>query len=163
MDAGGVVIARVTEITEAFELIEYWKRIYKLRLGPNFLLIPGHKLYSLERLLATETWVKARLCAATRVTGVRQLNRNGLKGPCNIFELKAKHLRALIIGKLDGTWKKLELPLEAENPDFWMGSWILQMSNMLWKQTPRQAALLIHQDKVIPPWTRLREIPDFGG
>ena len=86
---GGEVIARVTEITEAFELVEYWKRAYKLRLGPNFLLIPGHKIYSMERLLATETWVKARLCAATRVTGVRQLNKGGLKGPCNIFEIKA--------------------------------------------------------------------------
>ena len=86
-----------------------------------------------------------------------------MKGPYNIFELKAKHHREVIIGKLDGTSKKLELPLEAENPDFWMGSWIIQMSNILWKQTPRQAALLIHQDNVLPPWARLREVQDFSG
>ena len=117
----------------------------------------------MERLLATETWVKARLCAATRVTGVRQLNKEGLKGPCNIFEIKAKRLRTLTIGRLDGTWKKLELPVEAEKEDFWMGSWILQMSNILWGQTPRQAALLVLVDKILTPWTRLRDIQDFTG
>ena len=149
-------------MTVAFELLENWKRTYRLRLGPNFLLIPGHKLYALERLLATENWVKARLSAATRVTGVRQLSKEGVKGPCNIFELKAKHHRWVMIGKLDGTSKKLELPLEAERPDFWLGSWVTQMSNILWKQSPRRAALLVHNDNILPPWTRLQDVQDFG-
>ena len=55
----------------------------------------------------------------------------------------------------------MELPIEAEKADFWLGSWVLQMANIFWKQTPRHAALLVCQEKILPPWTRLREIEDF--
>ena len=51
---GGEIVAHAEEEANAFKLLEQWKRTYKLRLGPSFLLIPGYKIYALERLLATE-------------------------------------------------------------------------------------------------------------
>ena len=115
MDGRGEIVAHAAEVADAFTLLEQWKRTYKLRLGPSFLLIPGYKIYALERLLATEDWVKARLSAATRVTGVRQLSEDGTKGPCTVFELKGKQHRWITIGKLNGTSRKLELPLESKD------------------------------------------------
>ena len=88
--------------------------------------------------------------------------KDGQEGPCIIYEIKSKHAQHITISKLDGTWKNIEVPGEAERTDFWMGAWVLQMANVLWGQTPRQAALLVCQGAVIPPWTRLRSIQDFS-
>ena len=158
---GGEIVAYAEEVANAFKLLEQWKRIYNFRLGPHFLLAPGHKVYALERLLATENWVKARFSAATRVTGVRQLRKNGAVGPSTICELKGKQNLKITIGKLNGTSRTLELPSEAEKPDLWVGSWIIQMSNILWDLAPRKAALLVHHKDVLPPWTRLQDLMDF--
>ena len=159
--AGGEVIAGEAEMTEAFTILNRWKQNFYLRLNPNFLLIPGHKLYALEDMLCSDSWTKARLCIATRVIGARRLMKDGQYGPSIIYEIKSKRGHTFIIGKLDGSWKEMVAPEEAEKTDFWLGSWILQIANILWEQTPRQAALLVCHGQVAPPWTRFGSMQDF--
>ena len=156
------MIAGAAEMTEAFAIMKRWKQNFYLRLNPNFLLIPGHKLYALENMLCSDSWTKARLCIATRVIGVRKLTKDGQHGPSIIYEIKSKKGHTLIVGKLNGTWKELVVPDEADKADFWLGSWILQIANILWEQSPRQAAILVCQGKVMPPWTRFDKIQDFS-
>ena len=66
-----------------------------------------------------------------------------------------------MVGKLNGATVTLELPREAENTDFWVGSWITQMANVYWNLPPRKAALLIFQQEVLPPWLKLVGISNF--
>ena len=82
-------------------------------------------------------------------------------GPCTIYELKGKQNLRITIGKLNGTSRTLELPSEAEKPYFWVGAWIIQMSNILWDLAPRKAALLVQRKEVLPPWTKLQDLIDF--
>ena len=49
--AGGEVIAGAVEMPDAFAIMKRWKYSLQQRLSPNFLLIPGHKLFELESLL----------------------------------------------------------------------------------------------------------------
>ena len=51
---GGEVLANKEEFSEAQRLIEIWKETFHFRLGPRFLLAPGYKVHTLERLLASE-------------------------------------------------------------------------------------------------------------
>ena len=77
-------------------------------------------------------------------------------------EFKSKQDHDLTIGKLDGSWRTIEVPGEAEKMDFWLGSWIVQMANIHWRHTPRHAALLVCKGEVLPPWVRLCDIQDFS-
>ena len=117
-------------------------------------------MWALEMILQTPKHVKARLSLATRVTGVRRLSHDGEARGVAIYKVSMKYNTDVRIALLSGDTLDFTLPPEARRSDFWAGTWLVQMTNMRRSLPPRQAAVLIQNDDLVPPWTRLSEIPD---
>ena len=79
-----------------------------------------------------------------------------------IYEIVKKISHKVQISLFNGDWLELDLPEEADRSDFWAGAWITQMANIRRKRSPRNAALLVQHQGVIPPWTKLSDIANTG-
>ena len=112
----------------------------------------------LECLLQTPQYVKARLSLATRVAGVRKLSRSGTIEGIIIYKIVLKDKYQVRIALLSGATMDFKLPQEAGRSDFWASTWLVQMANIKRSIPPRQAAILLRNEEIISPWTRLSEI-----